>query len=141
MTVDTTELRTRARNIDALGLPGTSGALTAAADEIDALRGALDRVPHGTLCGFMMSLYQEPCSCPKAIMSGLPPAPPSPSLDPLVLIPDATTVTYLGVTRLDVHGPAGRVFGVLGLDGVHVEQTDGGRSLVVVFEQNGADRG
>ena len=60
-----------------------------------------------------MTRGDELWSCEKSALGGSAPAP---SLDPLVLIPDATTVTYLGLTRLDVHGPDGR-------------------RLVVVFEQ------
>lgn len=137
MTVDTTVLRTRARNLAEMNLPGTSGALTEAANEIDTLRAALAAVPHAELCRLLMTRDDEPCSCEKSALGDTAPAP---SLDPLVLIPDATTVTYLGVTRLNVHGPAGRVLGLLGLTGAHVEQHDDGRTLVVVFEQ-GADRG
>jgi len=133
MTTDTAELRTRARNVAEMELPGTARALTEAADEIDALRRALATVPHAELCRLLMVRDGEPCSCEKSAA----PTPLAPSLDPLVLIPDATTITYLGVTRLNVHGPAGRVLGVFGLTGAQVEQQDDGRTLVVVFEQEG----
>lgn len=133
MTIDTTELRTRARNVAAMELPGTAKALTAAADELDALRIALAAVPHGELCRLLMARDNEPCSCAKSTVPSPPPA--TPAVDPLVLIPDEMSVTYLGVTRLHVHGPAGRVLGVLGLTGARVEQQDGGRTLIVVFEQ------
>lgn len=43
MTVDTTELRTRARLIEP-GFPGTAAAVAAAADEIDALRNVTPEV-------------------------------------------------------------------------------------------------
>jgi hypothetical protein len=132
VTIDTAVLRTRARNLAEMNLPGSSGALTDAATEIDTLRSALAAVPHAELCRLLMTRDDEPCSCEKSALGDTAPAP---SLDPLVLIPDATTVTYLGVTRLDVHGPAGRLVGVLGVTGVHVEQQDDGRRLVVIFEQ------
>jgi hypothetical protein len=138
MPVDTTELRTRARNVAAMELPGTAKALTAAADELDALRTALASVPHGTLCQLLMTRDGEPCSCAKSTAPSTPPA--TPVVDPLVLIPDEMSVTYLGVTRLHVHGPAGRVLGVLGLTGAHVEQQDSGRTLIVVFEQDTAGK-
>lgn len=135
MTIDTTELRTRSRNLTEMELPGSAKALAAAADEIDTLRTALAAVPHATVCAYMTSLHGEPCSCAKSAITGDRPAP---VVDPLVLIPDDTSVTYLGVTRLNVHGPAGLVFGTFGLTGAHVEQQDGGRTLVVVFEQGGS---
>jgi hypothetical protein len=134
VTVDTAELRTRAKVIEP-GFPHIATAITEAADELDALRRALAEVPHAPLCQLLMVRDEEPCSCPKSIVTA-PPA--APTVNPMVLIPDETSVTYLGVTRLDVHGPAGRVLGVLGLTGAHVEQTDGGRTLVVVFEQGGS---
>lgn len=135
MTVDTTELRTRATNLSEMDLPGSARALTDAANELDTLRRALAEVPHAELCRLLMVRDDEPCSCPKSALTS--PA-PAPAVDPLVLIPDETSVTYLGVTRLDVHGPAGRLVGVLGVTGVHVEQQDNGRRLVVVFEQGGS---
>lgn len=128
MTVDTTELRTRARNIEAMGLPGTAQALTDSADEIDALRRALAAVPHAELCRMLMTRDGEPCSCEKSAMVTQQQG------NPLV-IPDATSVTYLAARRLNVYGPVGRVFGVLGVIGVHVEQQDDGRTIHVVFEQ------
>jgi hypothetical protein len=133
MTVDTTELRTRSKIVDA-DLPLTAKAMVAAADELDALRRALAAIPHAPLCQLLMVRDDEPCSCAKSAVADTTPAP---VVNPMVLVPDETSVTYLGVTRLDVHGPAGRVLGVLGLTGAHVEQTDGGRTLVVVFEQGG----
>jgi hypothetical protein len=39
----------------------------AAADELEQLRAALDAVPHSTLCAFMTTAYEEPCSCPKSL--------------------------------------------------------------------------
>ncbi|UWD83626.1 hypothetical protein NY057_05115 [Curtobacterium flaccumfaciens] len=128
MTVDTTELRTRARNIGAMGLPGTSAALTASANEIDTLRTALAAVPHAELCRLLMTRDGEPCSCEKSAIA---------TANPLV-IPDATSVTYLAARRLNVRGPVGHLVGVLGVTGVHVEQQDDGRTIQVVFEQGEA---
>jgi len=128
VTVDATELRTRAGNIEAMGLPGTAGALTAAADELDTLRTALAAVPHAELCRLLMTRDNEPCSCEKSAIA---------TANPLV-IADATSVTYLAARRLDVHGPVGRLVGVLGVTGVHVEQHDDGRRIQVVFEQGEA---
>lgn len=39
----------------------------AAADELEQLRTALVAVPHSTLCAFMTTAYEEPCSCPKSL--------------------------------------------------------------------------
>ncbi|TDW69146.1 hypothetical protein EDF51_106130 [Curtobacterium sp. PhB25] len=128
MTVDTTELRTRARNLADMDLPGTSAALTAAADEIDTLRTALAAVPHAELCRLLMTRDDEPCSCEKSAIA---------TVNPLV-IADATSVTYLAARRLDVQGPVGRLVGVLGITGVHVEQHEDGRRIQVVFEQGEA---
>ncbi|WP_284761557.1 hypothetical protein [Curtobacterium sp. MEB011] len=128
MTVDTTELRTRARNIEAMGLPGTAQALADAADELDALRRALAAVPHAELCRLLMTRDDEPCSCEKSAIA---------TANPLI-IPDATSVTYLAARRLNVYGPGGRIVGVLGVTGVHVEQQDDGRTIQVVFEQGEA---
>jgi hypothetical protein len=131
MTVDTTELRTRARNLAEMDLPGTSAALTAAADEIDALRRALAAVPHAELCRLLMTRDGEPFSCEKsAITTATPPASP--------LVSDETSVTYLGVARLNVFGPGGRVVGLLGVTGVHVDLVENGRALQVIFEQGGS---
>lgn len=128
MTVNTTELRTRARNLAEMDLPGTSAALTASANELDTLRTALAAVPHAELCRLLMTRDDEPCSCEKSAIA---------TANPLV-IPDATSVTYLAARRLNVHGPVGRLVGVLGVTGVHVEQQDDGRTIHVVFEQEGA---
>lgn len=126
MTVDTAELRTRARNLAEMDLPGTSAALIAAADEIDTLRTGLAAVPHAELCRLLMTRDDEPCSCEKSslLVTAAPP-----------LLSDETSVTYLGVTRLNVFGPGGRVVGVLGVTGVHVERVENGRVLQIVFEQ------
>ncbi|PYY63636.1 hypothetical protein DEJ30_12035 [Curtobacterium sp. MCPF17_003] len=131
MTVDTTEQRTRARNMEAMGLPGTAQALTDSADEIDTLRRALAAVPHAELCRLLMTRDGEPCSCEKSAIATSPASP---------LLSDETSVTYLGVTRLNVFGPGGRVVGLLGVTGVHVELVENGRALQVVFEQEGANR-
>lgn len=128
MTVDTTELRTRARNIEAMGLPGTAQALTDSADEIDTLRRALAAVPHAELCRLLMTRDGEPCSCEKSAIATVNP----------IVIADATSVTYLAARRLDVRGPVGRLVGVLGVTRVHVEQHDDGRRIQVVFEQGEA---
>lgn len=127
MTVDTTELRARSKIIDP-GLPLTAKAMVAAADELDALRRALAAVPHAELCRLLMTRDGEPCSCEKsAIATASTPASP--------LVSDETSVTYLGVTRLNVFGPGGLVNGVLGVTGVHVDLVENGRALQVVFEQ------
>lgn len=130
MTVDTIELRTRARNIEAMGLPGTAQALTDSADEIDTLRTALAAVPHAELCRLLMTRDNEPCSCEKSAIA---------TANPLV-IADAASFTYLAARRLNVYGPGGRIVGVLGVTGVHVEQQDDGRTIHVAFEQEGACR-
>ncbi|MBT2502995.1 hypothetical protein [Curtobacterium sp. ISL-83] len=119
MTVNTAELRASARIIDP-GFPGTAKAITAAADELDLLHAALAAVPHSTFCEFMTAAYGEPCSCPK-------------SLTPYSALPSSTE--YPTVTRLEVHGPAGRVVGLLGLAGVLVALQDDGRTLKVIYEQ------
>lgn len=128
MTVDTTELRTRARNVAAMELPGTAKALTAAATEIDALRTALAAVPHGELCRLLMVRDDEQCSCAKSLH-------PAPVEQATPVLSDGTSITYLGATRLNVHGPHGRVVGLLGVTGVHVELHDDGRTVHVVYEQ------
>jgi len=124
VTVDTTELRARSKIIDP-GLPLTAKAMTDAADELDALRGALAAVPHAELCRLLMTRDDEPCSCEKSATA---------AANPLV-IADATSVTYLAARRLNVYGPGGRIVGVLGVTGVHIDQQDDGRTIHVAFEQ------
>lgn len=121
MTVDTTELRARSKIIDP-GLPLTAKAMTDAADELDALRRALAAVPHAELCRLLMTRDDEPCSCEKSAV-------------PQVQVTGTATVRYPDVTRLEVHGPAGRVVGLFALTGALVDLQDDGRTLKVIYEQ------
>ncbi|MGW8430915.1 hypothetical protein ACWGJ9_07295 [Curtobacterium citreum] len=114
MTVDTAELRTRARNVDAMALPGTSDALSAAADEIDALRATLASAPHLAVCTYMTEHFAEPCSCWKTETALEPPL----ALD--------------AVTRLTVAGPHGPVLGLPRVAGVHLD-VDGSHHLTVSY--------
>jgi hypothetical protein len=97
-------------------------------DEITQLRAALAAVPHAELCRLLMVRDAEPCSCAKSLH-------PAPVQQVTPLLSDATSVTFLGVNRLNVHGPHGRVIGLLALTGASVDLQDDGRTLHVAYEQ------
>ncbi|QKS17297.1 hypothetical protein HUN59_14735 [Curtobacterium sp. Csp2] len=133
MTVDTAELETYAKLLDAeaassraLGIHedytkfynDAASKLREASSEIVALRAALDAAPHGTLCGFMMSLHQEPCSCWKSVAP-----PPRRPLD------------LTQVNRLEVIGPEHRELVVRSSEQINValHLQDDGHTLKITY--------